>query len=210
MRNHEFRASYIEKGHNHRMVLHDVEGVPDQVLGELRARFPERYFYCWCSSHDGPCHCAKSSSQEEVLPARAVKIAAQRRLVRDIMSSPAVTVGMDCEINEILALMADRDFQHLPVIGDRGRMVGMISDRDILRSLSPFVGKGPERPLDTHTLQLKAHQIMSRHIVGISGQATLASAASLMREKGIHCLPVLDDNCLAGILTATDLLDQLC
>ena len=102
--------------------------------------------------------------------------------------------------------MAEHGFHHV-LVTDAGRIVGVISDRDVLRSLSPRALK--ERlstAADVATLNKRAHQIMSRTLVSVHPSSTLPEAAALMLEHHINCLPVIDEGRCLGVLTAADLL----
>lgn len=126
-----------------------------------------------------------------------------------IMTTHIVTVGMDDTLREVAALFEAHRFHHLLVV-DAGRLVGILSDRDLLRHISPFVGKLSEREQDLATLRKHAHQIMSRDLVTVSAGDSLQQAADLMLSRRISCLPVLDDRGYAvGIVTIHDLLRAL-
>ena len=97
-------------------------------------------------------------------------------------------------------------FHHL-LVADSAKLVGVLSDRDLLKALSPFVGQPIEREKDEQTLRRRVHQIMSRNPITASPQESIQTAALRMQEKVISCLPVMDehDNIL-GIVTRTDIL----
>ena len=93
------------------------------------------------------------------------------------------------------------------MVVDKCRVVGVISDRDLLRNVSPFVGKPSERTMDAASVHRKAHQIMTRKLVWASPQTKVADAALVMYNNRISCLPVLDENgACVGIVTTRDFL----
>lgn len=109
---------------------------------------------------------------------------------RDIMNHDPVTVEMDTTLDRIRDLFQKANTHHVVVL--RGREpVGIISDRDVLRTVSPFVGKLSERPQDLVTLNRLAHQVMSRHLISVTGETTVVEAINLLLEHNISALPVL-------------------
>jgi acetoin utilization protein AcuB len=127
--------------------------------------------------------------------------------VGDIMSRPVTTVGMDDSLNTIQRIFDETVFHHLVVVQDR-KPIGVISDRDLLRHLSPFIGNDLlERPQDINTLRKRAHQVMHRDLVTVHIDAALHTAAALLLDRMVGCLPVVgDQGLLRGILTWRDLL----
>lgn len=127
-------------------------------------------------------------------------------MIEQVMSRHVVTVELDDTLKQIRDLFAAFRFHHVLVM-ERGGLVGIISDRDLLANLSPFIGKLQEKPIDLASLQKHAHQIMSRHVVTVTPETSLHDAATLMLERGISCLPVLNaDRRVVGIVTWRDLL----
>jgi acetoin utilization protein AcuB len=129
--------------------------------------------------------------------------------VGEIMSTDPVTVGMDDDLHRVKDLFDLYRFHHLLVLlGER--LVGVISDRDLLRATSPFIGRASERPQDVATLNRRVHQIMTRKLVVVAPEAPVDEAARLMLDKRVSCLPVVDDeDRLLGIVTWRDQLRSL-
>lgn len=83
----------------------------------------------------------------------------------------------------------------------------IISDRNALKALSPYVGTLSEIHRDRATLYQRAHQIMSHHPVVIDQSCSEQEAAQLMIFRGISCLPVTtSDGAVQGVVTSKDLL----
>lgn len=136
-----------------------------------------------------------------------VKATAQSK-IRDIMVTRVATIDIDTPLKEIKDIFEKARFHHLPVL-DNGNLVGVISDRDVLRAISPFLGTLSERATDTATLNKKAHQIMSRQPITARPDETVKSAADIMLVKRLSCLPVMEKNKLVGILTLKDIVKAL-
>ena len=130
----------------------------------------------------------------------------ERPSVGTIMTRRVVRVSMDDSLREVRDIFERSSFHHLVVV-DGKRVVGVISDRDLLKNISPFIGKMSEREQDTFTLQRRVHQIMTRKLVSCTPGNTLAEAGKMMVEHKVSCVPVLDERGVCvGILTMRDLL----
>lgn len=127
--------------------------------------------------------------------------------VRDVMSSPVITVQMD----DFLWSVRDAFFAHKcrhVVVMERHKVYGVVSDRDVLRVMSPFVGnEAMERSQDANTLKKRVHQIMSRSPITIGPDEFVAAASMKMIDQRVSSLPVVDDDGkLVGIVTSRDIL----
>lgn len=126
--------------------------------------------------------------------------------VGTIMTRRVVKVSMDDSLCEVREIFERSSFHHL-VVEDGKRVVGVVSDRDLLKNISPFLGKISEREQDAFTLQRRVHQIMTRKLVACSPGTTLAEAGRMMTEHNVSCLPVLDEHGVCvGIVTMRDML----
>ncbi len=126
--------------------------------------------------------------------------------VRDIMKSPVHTVRMDDSL-QVAKEIFDRKRCHHLVVLERRQVWGVLSDRDILKAVSPFAGKRMmERTQDVTTLRKRVHQIMSRDPITVGANETVADAAVKMLAERVSCLPVVnDERAPLGIVTIRDL-----
>ena len=129
-------------------------------------------------------------------------------VVADIMTPNPVTVTPRNAIRTAVNLMREVGCRRLPVI-DRGRLVGIITDRDLRRAAnSPFVVR--ERWYDNFILDhIEVGSCMTPNPLTIHPDAAVGEAARLMRDHKIGGLPVVADGQLLGIVTETDLLNFL-
>ena len=127
--------------------------------------------------------------------------------VADFMTIKVVTVKMDDTVATIQEIFDESLFHHLVVVKDR-QVVGVISDRDLLKNISPFIGNNwMERTQDTNTLKRRAHQIMRRPPIITFQTATASDAATKLIQERVTCLPVVgEDGRLIGIVTWRDLM----
>lgn len=110
----------------------------------------------------------------------------------NIMSTRVVSVQMDDSLQSLQALFEATGFHHLVVEHD-GKVVGIISDRDLLKSISPFVDTVNERHRDRATLDRKAHQIMTREVISLSPHHSIVDAIALFNEQKISCIPIVNE-----------------
>ena len=126
-----------------------------------------------------------------------------------IMSRKVVSVDMDDMLKDIREIFEHVRFHHILVL-ENDRLVGIISDRDLLKAVSPYVNTQSERPRDAATMRKRAHQIMTRKPVTISVDGTVLEAIRSLMDEKVSCLPVLDkDGSVAGILTWRDILKAI-
>jgi acetoin utilization protein AcuB len=130
--------------------------------------------------------------------------------VRDIMTVRVVTVEMDDRLDVVKQIFDNLHFHHLLVLDERKRLSGVVSDRDLLRALSPYIGGVAETARDSATLNKRVHQIMSRKLVTLQPQASIAECVQQFLEHGISCVPVVDpDFKPIGIVSWRDALKHL-
>lgn len=123
-----------------------------------------------------------------------------------IMTKHVISVSMDDTLKTIREVFDRYRFHHLVVL-DRCRLVGVITDRDLLMHISPFVGKPSERAMDAASLQRHAHQIMTRQVITGTPETSIGDAALIILNNHISCLPVVDPfGAVVGIVTWRDLL----
>jgi acetoin utilization protein AcuB len=124
--------------------------------------------------------------------------------VRDAMSREVVTLGPEASAAEAWAVCQEMGIRHLPVV-EEGRIVGLVSDRD-LRDISPPRGSGGER--DTLGW-VSLRDIMSTALVTIHPLDTIDHAARELHQRKIGCLPVVAEERLVGIITSSDMMRTL-
>ena len=125
-----------------------------------------------------------------------------------VMKENPVRVHMDTRLEEVRRVFEKHRFHHLPVL-DGEVLVGIISDRDILRLLSPFLDSAAEMTRDREVLNKAAHQVMTRQPICVDIDDTLNKVVEWMTSTGISCIPVLDKGKLVGIITWRDLIKLL-
>ena len=126
--------------------------------------------------------------------------------VSEIMTSNPVTVGLDDPLSVVKDIFDQSRFHHLLVI-DEGKLLGVVSDRDLLRSISCNIGTNVYTPKDLDTLKKRVHQIVSRKPITLSPEATIDDAVNVFNNHRISCIPIVNDEGVAvGILTWRDIM----
>jgi len=139
--------------------------------------------------------------------------------VADVMTRKTVSLSPHHSIAEAVSLMADRHFRHIVVVDTGGQILGVISDRDILRTLartnnwqtkdvSQIMTPDPFTVKRETPLSVAVARIVSKRITfTVKRETPLSVAVARIVSKRINCLPVLDDEGrVCGIVTSTDLL----
>lgn len=127
-------------------------------------------------------------------------------LVRSLMSKKPRTVYADETADLAELLMSLGSIRHLPVVDREGKLVGVLSNRDVLR-----VSHGPARPELANVLSprsaVRVQDIMSPDLVTIGPETSAREAALMMRKNQFGCLPVVEDGALVGIITEADFVE---
>jgi CBS domain-containing protein len=136
-------------------------------------------------------------------------------LVKDLMTTPVVTVGPATPFKEIVARLAEHRVSALPVVDGDRRVLGVVSEADLLlkeefpdpdRDIPLFWTKRRRLERD-RAAATTARDLMSVALVSIAPDATVAEAARRMHAAGVKRLPVLDEGSrLVGIVSRADLL----
>ena len=127
-------------------------------------------------------------------------------IVSEIMQTRVITIGLDDTLEHIQKLFEKHKFHHVLVV-DGGELLGVISDRDVLKEISPHINTLSEDSRALKTLKKKAHQIMTRTPITAEKHTLMEDAASLMLSKVISCLPIVSGSGqIEGILSMKDIL----
>lgn len=125
--------------------------------------------------------------------------------VRDRMSSPAVTIVPDTSLQAALTLMHEHRFRRLPVVDERGRLVGIVSERDLLYASPPPAALLSGLELNHVLAERQVGEILTRNVLTATPDTFVEDAARLMVDNKVGGLPVVDgDNHVVGVITETD------
>jgi CBS domain-containing protein len=129
--------------------------------------------------------------------------------VKDIMQHHVVTLGLEDSLDVAEDIMTLGRVRHLPVVAGESRLVGLVTQRDLLKaSLASVLELG--RAAEHDWLKaIPVRVVMTREIETASPDDSLKSAVERMIARKIGCLPVVEDGKLLGLLTETDCLHVL-
>ncbi|HNT30671.1 MAG TPA: CBS domain-containing protein [bacterium] len=144
-------------------------------------------------------------------------------LVKDIMSTQVITVKPETPVKEIAQLLVDNDIKGVPVVDDSSGVIGVITECDlilqnaklhiptfiqILDGVFPLGQKETEEEL-RRIVGATADDVMSHPAIVIAPDATVDDLASLMWERKVNPVPVVEDGKLVGIVSRADIVRLL-
>ena len=126
-----------------------------------------------------------------------------------IMHTELITILPDASLVEARELIEGKNIDHLLVVNNKGKLVGILSDRDLKQYWA-----SPATSLSSHELtylleKITVKSIMVETIVTVSVDTTVERAAYIMQTNNINSLPVMDKDELVGIITSTDVMGIL-
>jgi CBS domain-containing membrane protein len=127
-------------------------------------------------------------------------------LVRDLMSQPAVTVAPTGPLREVIQLMEAKNIRHVAVV-DSGRLLGLLSHRDVLRSQEGSLSGGLSSEQTHMNRWIEARWVMTKEVRTVYPDTPALEAALTLRSHGYGCLPVVEQGKLVGMLTDSDFLE---
>lgn len=125
--------------------------------------------------------------------------------VGQVMTRKVITAGPGDSLKIVSGLMLKHRIAHIPIV-DRGRLIGIISDRDFRSFIAPLQKGAKKKKVPSDPLALNARSVMSDAVITADTGMNVADAVKLMLRLKIGALPVLDSGRMVGIITKDDLL----
>jgi acetoin utilization protein AcuB len=127
--------------------------------------------------------------------------------VSELMTKKTITVTQDDMLDKVFTHFYFGGIRHLPVVTDKGTLVGIVSDRDTKKMLGPRHESYVQKDGTVLTVSArKVRTVMRRQPITIGPNEKAAEAAAIMVKNNIGALPVIRNKKLVGIITATDVL----
>jgi acetoin utilization protein AcuB len=126
--------------------------------------------------------------------------------VRDRMTRPIATIHPEIPVAAAADLMRTRLLRHLPVIDRRGRLVGIVTDRDLRQVVFRPAVRDRLRNVGELLRTLTVSDIMTREVTIVKPGARIDEASRLMHKHKFGALPVVERGRVVGIITETDIL----
>jgi acetoin utilization protein AcuB len=125
--------------------------------------------------------------------------------VQDAMTGTVFTLSPGDTLRDAIDALRSHRVRHLPVI-EEGRLVGMVTDRDVKRATPSVLSGITEEAYDAALLDINVHQFMTRQPSTVTSTTGLKAAVADLIETRVGALPVVDEGRLVGILTEFDVL----
>jgi len=122
--------------------------------------------------------------------------------IEDMMTRNPHTLLRSNSLQDAKNMMAEHDIRHVPVVDTEGKLLGIVTQRDILAVQESVLEK--ETTNESYTLTTPLDKIMAHGLMTVSPKAGLKESAMYMQKHKVGCLPVLDHGKLVGIITDTD------
>ena len=121
--------------------------------------------------------------------------------------SKLVTTMADASLASLREVFAKARFQHVPVVDQSNRLVGIVSVKDYFRELSPVMDSASDPSVSMFMRTRKVHQVMVSPVITIGENTAVKAAAALLLQHNISCLPVVDEHKhLLGLVSWKDIL----
>ena len=129
--------------------------------------------------------------------------------VKDRMTPDPVYGKPDMAVTDAQELMESKKIRHLPICDETNKLVGLITQSSLLSALPPDISHFSRFEI-TYTLsRIKVQSIMVKDVITIGPEIPIEDAASLMAEKRIGTLPVVENGQLVGIISGKDLFNAM-
>ena len=126
-----------------------------------------------------------------------------------IMTKVVISVEMDDTLELVKEIFDNAKIHHVLVVEDQ-RLVGVLSDRDLYRSISPNIGTSRYTYRDMETLNKRVHTVMTRNPITLSRFADIMEAIEVFNTHRFSCIPITDENnSVEGIITWRDIMKRL-
>ena len=127
--------------------------------------------------------------------------------VKEIMVTKIVSVHVGNSMNDVEQKLRTNHIRHLPVIDDEGKLVGIITERDLFRAVSPHETEEGFRYDESQLEGLLLEHFMSRKPIVLRPNSPIADAVNVMATLKYGCIPIVsEDGKLVGIITQIDVL----
>ena len=136
------------------------------------------------------------------IPRREVKLASE------LMSRNVSVTQADRSLDSVWKIMDQSRIRHLPVMDSANQLIGIISDRDILKFSSGFISKGLKST--KNIFATKVADIMNSRVLVATPETEVREVARCMFQERVGCMPIVNqDGLLLGIMTRSDILRAL-
>jgi acetoin utilization protein AcuB len=130
-------------------------------------------------------------------------------LVKDIMTADPICVTPTMAVTEAQSLMRSKNIRHLPVVDEKKRLVGLVTQGRLRRALPADTSDFSRFEVSYVLARIKVGDVMVREPVTVEEDTAIEEAARVMADKKLSCLPVMRAGGLVGIITDNDLFNSM-
>lgn len=139
-------------------------------------------------------------------------------LARDVMTTTVLTVTPDTDVGEIARILLDAHISAIPVLGENGSLVGIVSEGDLIHRAEADTRRRPswwlrllttpEEPAERYVREFgrRARDVMSKDLITVSPDTPLTEIAAMLEKYHIKRVPVVENDRLVGIVSRANLL----
>lgn len=132
-------------------------------------------------------------------------------LVRELMSRPAITIAPTSRLKEAMAVMDEHSITSMPVVDDEGRLVGVISEANLIQDIVLPDERKHMIPVhvDAAPRPRSVADVMTSQVLSVAADDDVTDAVGLMTSTMVKALPVLSDGRVVGVLSRRDIIHAL-
>lgn len=119
-------------------------------------------------------------------------------IAAEVMSRPVVSVRPTMPVRQAMVMLVEHRFGALPVVNEEERLLGMVSESDVLRS-----------GMTGASIGTTVAEVMAAPLATVPMSATVTELAEILLDRRLRCVPVIDNNILVGVVSRSDLLRTL-
>ncbi|MBN2030031.1 CBS domain-containing protein [bacterium] len=117
-------------------------------------------------------------------------------LARDVMTKNVVTIGSEASLQEAIHMLIDKGISGMPVVDSDGKMIGIISEKDIIHFYT--------FSRDMHNIKVK--EAMTKDVITFSPETNIEQIALAIAEKGFRRAPIVEKDRVIGIISRRDII----
>lgn len=140
--------------------------------------------------------------------------------VKNVMTKKVITVKKGMTYQTVVKILLKNKISGAPVVDENGKLIGLISEKDLFRVLYPHYWNfyvNPEIYLDLESRENKIKEIKNdpidnffiRDVISVSPETPIMTAGAIMLARGIHRLPVVENNKIVGIVSREDIYHRI-
>ncbi|MEJ2749444.1 MAG: CBS domain-containing protein [Anaerolineae bacterium] len=129
--------------------------------------------------------------------------------VKEFMTPDPIAITPDTAVPTALRLMREKKVRHLPIVDNHGKLLGIVSDKDLLHASPSQATSLAIWEITDLMSRLKVEKVMTRDVVSVKEDTPVEEAALILADRPFSSLLVLRDKKLVGIITQSDLFHVL-